>query len=187
MQEKYIPIPTLTIEDADRFWAKVDMSQGADSCWPWTGKARSGYGRFKVRGRWFNANRIAISLSGDPIDPSRIACHTCDNPACCNPRHLYSGTDADNARDMIERNRDKCLTRAEGKARGRQHQMYTNPEKHRLYGERNWNTKLDPEKVRAIRRLLADGQTPQEVANKFGMSRGAIRKIADGKTWVHVK
>ena len=92
---------------ADRFWPKVDK-RGPDECWPWLGsKDKNGYGRIHVGpGRSDSAlvSHVALKLAGRPVG-KRKARHTCDNPPCCNPRHLRRGTQADNVRDMVRRGR----------------------------------------------------------------------------------
>lgn len=87
----------------DRFMSKVDV-RGNDECWPWTAsKNHLGYGKFKHRGTVVNASRIALSVkTGAPLY-GLVACHTCDNPTCCNPAHLYAGTQSDNMRDRWAR------------------------------------------------------------------------------------
>lgn len=95
------------ISEIQRFWTKVDRSQ---SCWLWTGELNNqGYGRFNL---WVEdgrervlAHRLAyMLLTGEDID-GRVIRHDCDTPRCCNPFHLRIGTQADNLRDAVERNR----------------------------------------------------------------------------------
>ena len=86
----------------ERFWSKVDRSGGPDACWPWMGGRRAkGYGLFWLDGRGRNANRVAYELDrGHPPPPERpFVLHHCDDPPCCNPKHLYSGTAAENTAD----------------------------------------------------------------------------------------
>lgn len=88
----------------DKFWSKVDK-RGPDECWYWTGAVDAyGYGRFSLL-QQRRTHRIAYMLIKGSIPDKLFICHTCDNRACCNPNHLYSGTPADNTRDMMERNR----------------------------------------------------------------------------------
>ena len=91
----------------ERFWEKVDR-RGPDECWPWTGAVSStGYGNFGQGGmhRQVGAHRIAFVLSGGVIPPGSCVCHGCDNRACCNPAHLFLGSDTDNVQDMIRKER----------------------------------------------------------------------------------
>ena len=186
MQRKCTPIPTLNTSDLERFWGKVDREGGSDSCWEWKGKKRSGYGRLWIGGKIFSAHRIALLIEGR-LDDRLFACHTCDNPSCCNPAHLYCGTTKQNTRDMIARGRDKCMSNSEGKARGERHGMNTNHGENRRYGERNPSAKITDKDVRIIRSLLDDGWTQQSIADHIGVSRTPIRRIKEGKNWTHIE
>lgn len=90
-------------QDIERFWSKV--KRGADDdCWPWlAGKNSDGYGVFTVSGIDKRAHRIAYMLANGQIDPKAKVLHSCDNPPCCNPNHLHSGTQGDNNRERKER------------------------------------------------------------------------------------
>jgi HNH endonuclease len=72
-----------------RFWNKVDKSH---SCWLWTGKTRSGYGRFMVDGHYRSAHRVAYELLIGPIPDGAQLDHLCRNRACVNPGHLEPAT-----------------------------------------------------------------------------------------------
>lgn len=94
----------------ERFWSKVDSSGGADACWPWTaGTTRAGYGKFQLARRWTQvAHRVALLLTrpGREFDDATVhAMHRCDNPPCCNPRHLSWGTALENGRDKSRKGR----------------------------------------------------------------------------------
>jgi hypothetical protein len=98
----FAPIP-------ERFWPKVDQSGGPDACWPYTGvRNHRGYGQFTV-GRVEGqkpASRIALELTlGRQLEPGELACHTCDNPPCCNPAHLWLGTNSENMIDAGRKGR----------------------------------------------------------------------------------
>jgi len=100
---------------AARFWLYVDRL-GPDECWPWTGAQSAGDGRGYIglgggSHRMMRASRIALALACD-VDPDAIpsdffVCHTCDNPNCVNPAHLYVGTALDNAQDCVKRGRGR--------------------------------------------------------------------------------
>ncbi len=102
---------------AGGFWTKVDKAAGPDACWPWTGAkqhkdprypTRGGYGWFLVNGKQRYVHRHVLEITlGRPLAPGEIAMHSCDNPPCCNPRHLHPGTHADNMADMVAKGRDR--------------------------------------------------------------------------------
>lgn len=88
------------------FWSNVDRSGGPDACWPWLRfRLANGYGRVAGPNHsMVYAHRMALELSlGRPIATGKMSCHTCDNPPCCNPTHLYEGTAVDNVRDRDAR------------------------------------------------------------------------------------
>lgn len=91
---------------AERFWAKVDR-RGPDDCWPWlASKDRGGRGDFYANGRKQKAPRIAWMLEhGRPVPPELDACHSCDNPSCVNPAHIWPGTARDNTLDALRKGR----------------------------------------------------------------------------------
>ena len=87
----------------ERFWAKVDKT---GDCWECTAGTRSiGYGQLYVGGpfRMMDAHRFSAMLHFGMFDLRLYVCHTCDNPKCVRPDHLYLGTPSDNWRDTLER------------------------------------------------------------------------------------
>lgn len=98
----------LTDEEIARFWSYVDI-RGENECWPWTRNRVRQYGRFAVGKRGaqvgLQCNRIALQLSKKRDLGKQFSLHTCDNPPCCNPKHLYSGNPLQNAADMVTRGR----------------------------------------------------------------------------------
>lgn len=91
--------------DADRFWSKVDV-RGDDDCWLWTaGKFSDGYGAYHIKEIRQNrrAHRISFAIVFGETDEQ--VNHVCDEPLCCNPLHLWEGTQADNVRDMMKKER----------------------------------------------------------------------------------
>jgi hypothetical protein len=96
-----------TDEQIKRFWAKVDK-KSENECWEWTaGRDSSGYGNFKLNGKTITASRLSWIIKNGPILNSCVVCHSCDNPPCINPGHLFLGTVLDNSIDMVKKNRHR--------------------------------------------------------------------------------
>jgi hypothetical protein len=167
--------------DREHFWKKVDQSGGPDSCWLWMGsKDRKGYGdwhlrRGNERGK-FRAHRMAYFLAYG-VDPGNLfVCHTCDQPACCNPKHLWCGTNTDNNRDSAAKGRKKWKA---------EHHWRQHPDDI-VRGERNGLSKLKETDVVEIRRLHASGLFQYQIGKMFGVTPHAIWCIVNRKTWKHV-
>jgi len=101
--------------DPDKwFWTRVDRTAGDGACWPWLGRImvkRRGYGRLKFKGVHTAAHRMALILSSGENRQEEFACHTCDNPPCCNPAHLFWGTPLENTQDMDAKGRRRSKER----------------------------------------------------------------------------
>jgi hypothetical protein len=180
MPRKYtrVPLPV-------RFWLKVDRSGGPTACWPWVAIAMNkGYGLFHVNGRNQYAHRVAWELTYGPIpddedDNPLWVLHDCpggDNPACCNPAHLFLGTAADNTRDMMRKGRH---------ATGARHGRALHPERYAA-GAAHPNSRITESLVRAIRARAAAGEPILRIARDLGISRTAIRLAVARETWKHV-
>jgi len=86
---------------AERFLSHIAMGNG---CWEWCGaRTGSGYGHMKIDGSMVLAHRISYSLFVG--EPGEVVMHLCDNPACVRPTHLQSGTQLDNMRDKVGKDR----------------------------------------------------------------------------------
>ena len=105
-------------KDIDRFWSKVNKAKSYE-CWEWIGiRSNRNYGRFKLNGKQTSAHRFAWEISRrHKIPDGMLICHHCDNSLCCNPMHLYCGTQFDNMKDRDERNPVSANAFGHGKAK----------------------------------------------------------------------
>ena len=145
----------------ERFWAKVDR-RGPEDCWRWTaGRTDHGYGVFHPsKSQTVGAHRYSLQIKlGRSIQTGHFACHTCDNPACVNPAHLYEGTSQDNVNDAVSRRRHK-------------------------HGERG-AIKLTEADVVTIREAVTAGRTSRSVAQEYGLSEALLSGIVRGNRWAH--
>jgi len=147
----------------DRFWDGVDQSPGqgpSGDCWEWTkGRVEQGYGRLSVGLGEVRAHRLSFEIAFGPIPEGLMVCHHCDNPPCCNPSHLFVGTNTDNMADMATKGRS-------------------------LQGTRHHKAKLTDDDVRAIR---ADCRMQIEIAPAYGVTQGLIGMIKRGEVWKHLE
>lgn len=135
-----------------RWQAKVDTAGGPNSCHPWTAAVDSdGYGWFWVDGGARKAHRWLLGhLRGRALEPGEMACHTCDNPTCCNAKHLYVGDAAANADDRKSRGR--------GRTNGNELKTHC---KHRHPFD-TANTYMDPRGFRQCRACAAERRRRHE-------------------------
>lgn len=142
---------------SERFWKKVCISK-PDDCWEWkSGKSRLGYGFFRrSTGIMVSAHRMAYELHEGSIDEELDVLHSCDNPPCCNPKHLYQGSHQQNMTDKI--------------IRGRMGKV----------------VKLSAAQVLEIRRLVSSGKSQTEVARRFKVCGPTINAVVHRRTWRHV-
>src|SRR5688500_13968895 len=85
----------LTKRQIRKFWRSVSKPNER-GCREWTGSTHKGYGFFTENRRLFYTHRVSFCLTFGPFPNDLLVCHKCDNPPCCNPAHLFLGTDSDN-------------------------------------------------------------------------------------------
>lgn len=143
------------------FWANATTGDG---CWEWQrGRTTTGYGRLRVNGKAVNANRVALEIKlGRALAPGMFACHTCDNPPCIRPDHLFEGTTTVNQRDAIAKDRKNF---------------------HLVTGERNGKARLTASQVASIRSRHAAGERASVLARSLGVHRSTIGDALTGRTW----
>jgi hypothetical protein len=152
-----------------RLWTKVSKG-GPDECWEWTAaQTGEGYGRFKLNGRLHSPHRLIYELEHGPIGDGMMICHTCDNPSCCNPSHLFKGTRADNMRDAYQKGRVRL-----GFDRSEQ------------IGSAHPSARLTETQVKEIRALHADSLEQREIAKQYGVSDTTVSRIVRRITWTHI-
>ena len=123
---------------------------------------------FRLHGHYYKAHRVAYHLGKGPIElkaPSdgyakTYVLHTCDNPSCCNPDHLYLGDIWKNMQDKVERNRQI-----------------------RMPGDKNPAAVLTNEDAIRIREALLFGAKRQDLANAYGVAYSVVKAIHRGKTY----
>lgn len=89
-----------------RFFARL-IKGAPDACWGWRGRAKAcGYPVLSCNGKNRRVSQVSWEIHhGMPFPEGKMACHTCDNPACVNPNHIWPGTMRDNMRDCMAKGR----------------------------------------------------------------------------------
>lgn len=153
-----IPRTTLTL-------LKLRTIVDGNGCWIWQGAVSDkGYGSLTLNGKRKQVHRHAKELRiGRKLLRTEILRHTCDMPACINPKHLLIGTHLDNVHDCIKKGRFK------------------NPPLHK--GEEQHSAKLTEQDVKYIRRTHRKIHSVNFLAKKFNVSRKSITNAAVRRTW----
>lgn len=130
------------------FWSRVEQSP--DDCWRWKGPyTKLGYGKVSWRNATRFAHRVAYALAHG-VDPGALlVCHHCDNPPCCNPAHLFLGTNRDNSRDMAAKGRAPAPRQ-----------------------------RLTEDEVRAVRAAVEAGEAKRAIARRFGITHKHVSNLA---------
>lgn len=153
---------TITDKRKQKFWSNVNKTP---TCWLWTRKpGMDGYGKVSFTEGdnkiTYRAHRFAhLITKGDPAN--NLVCHTCDNPICVNPDHLFLGDNTTNQQDMISKRRDN---RAKGEGL----------------------SKLTDNEVLEIRRRAANKEKQNALAVEFGLTKNGIWHIVHRTTWKHI-
>jgi hypothetical protein len=155
----------------ERIRKKVRMMD--NGCIEWTGYTNGvpPYGSIYVRGsfktghvRYERVHRFVYREVVGDIPQRMFVCHTCDNPLCVNPDHLWLGTHSENMKDAYRKGR-------------------VAPPKQHMFGECNPNSKLTESQVRMIKQRLSEGESSRSISRDFGVNKDTVLSIAHGKTW----
>lgn len=176
---------------ADRFWTKVKKTS---SCWPWTAALNpSGYGMLsggRKKDAPLRAHRISWIIHMGQIPNGMHVLHRCDNRRCVNPSHLFLGSNLDNVRDMVKKERNaKGVKHSETMkrfaARGDKNGTKTHPEKI-LKGESHFAAILTNGKIIQIRSMRRAGLKLKHIGDIFGVAKSTICCICKRRRWKHV-
>ena len=157
-------IPKLTERQLRNFWTKV-ARLGPGDCWEWGGALdTSGYGLVHLDSVLYKAHRVAYSVGKASQPGASYVCHSCDNPRCCNPSHLWLGTARDNAHDRDEKERQYAAQ-----------------------GEDHYRSILTTKQVIEIKTTLKNWEwgMGSALAKKYGVHEATISAIKQGRIWSH--
>lgn len=181
---KKIKDPITYEQIAAKFFSLLPVGRiNAIDCWEWQGSliSKEGYGDL-VLGNKRNKppffyrerpHRFSYKYFNKCEIPEGLhVCHKCDNPKCCNPLHLFLGTNLDNIADKMRKGRN---------FKG------PNPKMSRGAGTQIYNAKLKESDIPKIFELRKSGHTYRGIAKQFGVSTGPICRVLNGKGWRHVE
>ena|SRR3990167_715446 len=155
--------------DIERFHASYAIHE--NGCWIWQRSVfrppHLPYGQFKALRNGIlkngSAHRWIYQHINGPLPENIFVCHTCDNPSCVNPDHLYAGTPKQNSHDRDSRGRGGALK-----------------------GETNPAAKLTESDVIHMRRLFDSGVAVNEISKSTGVKHQHVSKIVRRQRWRHV-
>jgi len=156
----------ILFDEMDRFKWYIETNEKT-GCWNWTrGKDGGGYGVFfSCKYGREKTHRISYMENFGDVPEGMFVCHTCDNPSCCNPEHLFLGSNQDNIDDKVRKNRQS-----------------------RLFGVRNGRAILSEETVRSIRNDYQSGTySYRDLVKKYSISQTQIARIVKEESWEWVK
>lgn len=155
----------LKLTASERLWARLDR-RNKYACWEWPGNRRpNGYGIIYADGKQRSTHRLSWESTHGEIPAGMLVCHKCDNRLCCNPSHLFLGTQSDNIMDCVSKNRNNHVK-----------------------GESHPGSVFSEFDIRYIRKMYDSGaKIQQELANEYGVRHGTISKIVRRERWVHIK
>jgi transposase len=135
-----------------------------ENCWITNHKIDvNGRPRISVDGKSYILARVVYKLYKGDFPNNLFVCHTCDNPLCINPEHLYIGDNAEKGHNTKKRNRQ-----AKGSTIG--------------------SAKLNETQVLKVKQLLVEGKLSlRQIGQMFGVSATTISLINNGKSWTHVE
>jgi len=129
-------------------------------CLVWTGNRGRNYGRLKIRGVKWRVHRFVYTMVNGPIPPGICVCHSCDNPPCCNPKHLFLGTNKENSQDMVRK----------GRVNGPK-------------GIRNRNARFTDEQIVEIKsKYIPHVVTAEQVGLEYGMNPAYVRYLCSRRS-----
>jgi hypothetical protein len=156
---------TLSQEDIEAFWKQVSI-QGVNECWIWRGGHSGKYGWFCNKGKRILAHRASWIISNGSDPGELFVCHTCDNPECVNPSHLFLGTNYDNVQDMCRKGRHGFRVQK---------------------GEDCVTHKLTEKDVLEIREKYSPRKySTRALAKEYRVSQTQIRNVLDKTSWRHL-
>ncbi len=149
-------------------WKFVDK-RGADECWPWiSSKGRDGYGAFRIKCRYYKAHRVTYFVEKGGIELAapesnyshEHVLHSCDNPSCCNPSHLFLGDIFANMADKVSKGRQSCIG-----------------------GEVHYSSRLTNADAERIREAAMFGARAKDLASSYGVGLHVVYPIIRGETY----
>ena len=166
------------------------VPENLDECWLWTARRNAkGYGQLcrshDGKSRAFYAHRVMFEFFNGPIPSGLMVCHRCDNPPCVNPGHLWVGTNSDNIKDAVKKQR--MHWQREGWVKP----PYSVEARKKIsdgkLGEKNHFAKLTAEKVLGIRAEWKSGNRDiRDMGDRYGTGCFNIYQVVSRRSWKHI-